>query len=173
MLSQEEQTLLQKCLQGDHRAQAQLYRQYVQAMYNLVIRMCPIKSDAEDILQDVFVKVFQKLNTFKGDATLGAWIKRITINTTLMHLRKGGQINVIDLERVPEIADRRDVKEDFDMKRVHHAIKQLPAGCRVIFSLYLLEGYPHHEIAEILNISLSTSKTQYRRAKTLLRELLK
>ncbi|MEL6718014.1 MAG: sigma factor [Bacteroidota bacterium] len=80
MLTSEDKLLLQKCLKGDSEAQACLYRQYVQAMFNVIVRIVPTRMDAEDIVQEVFVKVFQKLDTFKGEATLGAWIKRIAIN---------------------------------------------------------------------------------------------
>jgi len=174
MLTSEDKLLLQECLKGKQNAQARLYRQYVQAMFNLVVRMVSSRTDAEDIVQEVFVKVFQKLNTFKGEATLGAWIKRIAINTALIHLRKKGKINIVELETRQELIE--EVSEEpvnYDMHRIHRAIKQLPDGCRVIFNLYLLEGYRHQEIAQLLNISESTSKTQYHRAKVLLRKLLK
>lgn len=174
MLTSEDKQLLQECLKGNQNAQARLYRQYVQAMFNLVVRMVPTRVEAEDIIQEVFVKVFQKLDTFKGEATLGAWIKRIAINTALGHLRKKGKINIVELETQREyIEEVQEEPTNYDMKRIHHAIKQLPDGCRVIFNLYLLEGYRHQEIAQLLGVSESTSKTQYHRAKVLLRKILK
>lgn len=174
MLTSEDKQLLQECLKGNQNAQARLYRQYVQAMFNLVVRMMPTRAEAEDVVQEVFVKVFQKLDSFKGEATLGAWIKRITINTALGHLRKKGKINIVELEIQQEyIGEIREEPSSYDMKQIHHAIKQLPDGCRIIFNLYLLEGYRHAEIAQLLGVSESTSKTQYHRAKVLLRELLK
>jgi len=174
MLTSEDKQLLQECLKGNQNAQARLYRQYVQAMFNLVVRMMPTRAEAEDVVQEVFVKVFQKLDTFKGEATLGAWIKRIAINTALGHLRKKGKINIVELETQREyIEEKKEEHSNYDMKHVHHAIKQLPDGCRVIFNLYLLEGYRHAEIAQLLEVSESTSKTQYHRAKVLLRKLLK
>ncbi|MEM8525056.1 MAG: RNA polymerase sigma factor [Bacteroidota bacterium] len=174
MLTSEDKLLLQACLKGNQNAQTRLYRQYVQAMFNLVVRMVPNRMEAEDVVQEVFVKVFQKLETFKGEATLGAWIKRIAINTALGHLRKKGKINIVELETQQEpIEEVENNDTHYDMKRIHHAIKQLPDGCRVIFNLYLLEGYRHQEIAQLLGVSESTSKTQYHRAKVLLRKLLK
>ena len=136
MLTSEDKQLLQECLKGNQNAQARLYRQYVQAMFNLVVRMVPTRVEAEDIVQEVFVKVFQKLNTFKGEATLGAWIKRIASNTALGHLRKKGNINIVELETQREyIEEAQENDTNYDMKRIHHAIKQLPDGCRVIFNL--------------------------------------
>ncbi len=170
----EEWTLIKRCLKGDQNAQLKLYNKYVQAMYNIVIRMHPNPMDAEDILQDSFVKVFRSLSTFSGDATLGAWIKRIVINTCLNFLRKNKRLSFIQIEPGTDFIEEEVLKEArVDMATIHHAVKQLPEGCRVIFSLHLLEGYQHKEIAKILDISESTSKTQYHRAKRLLRQKLK
>lgn len=172
----EEKELVRRSLQGDSRAQMRLYRKYVQAMFNTVVRMVPNKMDAEDIIQEVFVKVFQKLGQFKGDSTLGAWIKRITVNTTLNFIRARKEIYFMqdeEWERTNLLQEDVKVEPEYSMKQVHHAIKKLPDGCRVILNLYLLEGYQHKEIASILKITESTSKTQYRRGKKLLAEQLR
>jgi RNA polymerase sigma-70 factor (ECF subfamily) len=127
--------------------------------------------DAEDIIQEVFVKVFQKLSDFREESTLGAWIKRITINTTLNFIRQKKEIKFMEneeFERTNLIQEETKVDPEFSMQQVHRAIKKLPAGCRVVLNLYLLEGYQHQEIATILDISESTSKTQFRRGKQLL-----
>ena len=174
-LAPEEKNLVQRSLNGDAKAQQRLYRKYVQAMYNTVIRMVPNKMDAEDIVQESFVKVFRNLDYFKGDATLGAWIKRITINTTLNFIRKHQKIRFSELEQV-ELSVSPEIREDrlpLPMKFIHHAIKQLPKGTRVVFTLHLIEGYQHKEIAQILGISESTSKSQYQRARRLLKQSLK
>lgn len=162
-------------MEGDPKAQRQFYDQYVKAMYHTVVRMVPSRMDAEDIVQDCFIKVFQNIGSFKGESTVGAWIKRIAVNTALNFLRK--QKRVVFTEEDP-----RDEQEPVfptmpgnsrpDVRRIHHAIKKLPEGCRVVLNLYLLEGYKHKEIAQILDISESTSKSQYLRAKRLLRERL-
>ncbi len=167
----EEQELVRRCLRRDDRAQMRLYRKYVQAMYNTVVRMVPNKMDAEDIIQEVFVKVFQQLNKFRGESTLGAWIKRITVNTTLNFIRQRKEIKFMENEewdRSNLLQEEKIIDPEFSMKQVHHAIKKLPDGCRVVLNLYLLEGYQHQEIASILKITESTSKTQYRRGKQLL-----
>lgn len=172
----EEQKLVRQSLDGDSRAQMRLYRKYVQAMFNTVIRMVPNRMDAEDIIQEVFVKVFQKLNHFRGESTLGAWIKRITINTTLNFIRQRKEMVFMEneeFERKNLMMDETKIDPEFTMQQVHNQIKKLPQGCRVVLNLFLVEGYQHKEIASILNISESTSKTQYRRGKQLLAKELR
>jgi len=170
----EDQTLVEQCLNGQQQAQQDLYQRYVQAMYNVVVRMVNHSADAEDIIQEVFVKVFRNLHTFQGESTLGAWIKRITVNTTLNFIRKEKRNNEVVLAEgidIPEIIEELDTAK-YSMAQIHHAIKQLPERCRVVLSLYLIEGYQHQEIAEILGVTVSTSKTQYRRGRQLLQEIL-
>jgi RNA polymerase sigma-70 factor (ECF subfamily) len=144
-------------------------------MYNRVVRMVADRHLAEDIIQDVFLKVFRYLPTYKGDSTIGAWIKSIAVNTTIEYLRRNQKIQY--MEEIPEPQIWPDNPENrgpqLEMAVIHEAVKQLPSGSRVVLTLYLLEGYQHQEIAEILNISVSTSKTQYRRGKQLLQQLLK
>ena len=171
----EEQELVRRSIAGDSRAQYRLYRKYVKAMYHTVFRMVGNATDAEDVTQEVFAKTFIHLSSFQGESTLGAWIKRIAINTTLNFLRKERQVKWVDLDDTPEPSEEFVPMPEPDtdnLKRIHEAIKILPEGCRLVFCLYLLEGFQHQEISEILNISESTSKTQYRRAKGLLQEML-
>ena len=171
----EEKTLIKRSIKGDSQAQLMLYRQYVKAMYNIVIRMVANPMDAEDIIQESFVKVFKNLDKFKWESTLGAWIKRITINTTLNYIRRHKKLQLVEVnnefEYIVEEAAEKEIL--YDIASIHYAIKQLPQGCRMVFNLYLLEGYQHKEIAQILNISESTSKSQYQRARRLLRKILK
>jgi RNA polymerase sigma factor (sigma-70 family) len=171
----EEDRLVQRCTTGDPEARRQLYERYVRAMYHTVVRMVPSRMDAEDVVQDCFIKVFQNIGSFKGESTIGAWIKRIAINTALNFLRK--RKRMVFTEDDPRDEGQAVLPEDddynrADVQRIHHAIKKLPEGCRVVLNLYLLEGYKHKEIAQILGISESTSKSQYLRAKRLLRERL-
>lgn len=174
-LSPEEKGLVKRCIRGELDAQKQLYHKYVKAMYNLVMRMVSNKMDAEDIIQESFIKVFQKMTSFKGESTLGAWIKRITINTALNHIRKNGKIEFSEINTIPHIPETKDEYRwsNISLHKVHEAIKTLPEGSRVVFSLYLLEGYQHKEIANILGISESTSKSQYQRARKLLQKQLR
>jgi RNA polymerase sigma-70 factor (ECF subfamily) len=168
-----EEQLVQLCLAGDTKAQYELYNRYVDAMYNTAVRIVARRAEAEDVLQESFAKVFQQLHTFRSDATIGAWIKKIVVTTALSHLRKHRKARIIELDAVGEPSiEKEDQELPIDPKTIHRAIKKLPEGSRVVFNLYLLEGLQHKEIAEVLDISESTSKTQYRRAKQLLREEL-
>ncbi len=163
--------LINRCLQGDRHAQSRFYRLFVQDIYNMVIRMTADKMLAEDIVQETFIKVFKKLGTFRGEAQISTWMKRIAINIALYHLKKRGRIQFVEVEDHLLVDSERE-EEEIDIRQIHEAIKKLPEGCRLVFTLYLLEGYRHREIAEIVGISESTSKSQYQRAKSLLRELL-
>lgn len=173
-LNIEDQQLIGLCREGDAAAQRVLYDRYVQAMYNRIVRMVADRHLAEDILQEVFLKVFRYLPNFKGDSTIGAWIKRIAINTTIEFLRTKRRIDYVDT--LPENGIWQPAAEadapQVSMATIHEAIKQLPSGSRVVLTLYLLEGYQHQEIAQILDISESTSKTQYRRGRQLLQDIL-
>mgnify|MGYP001060609180 CR=1 FL=1 len=175
MISPEDQVLIDRSLAGHRSAQGELYRKYAKAMYHIAARMVPERQLATDLTQDVFVKVFEELKRFRGESTLGAWIKRITINTCLNHLKKAGRLREDELNEglllIPDEEDR--ISKDVDMKSIHNAIKELPDGSRTVLNLYLLEGYRHKEIAEIMGITESTSKTQYRRGKILLQDKLK
>ncbi len=144
-------------------------------MYHTAVRMLGNRTDAEDVMQEVFVRVFDQLGAFRGESTLGAWIKRITVNTTLNHLRRKKQMHWQELPQTSEIAvppEQPVSGPEVDVQRIHRAIKTLPEGCRVIFNLHALEGYQHQEIAQILDISTSTSKSQYRRARLMLQQKL-
>jgi RNA polymerase sigma-70 factor (ECF subfamily) len=131
------------------------------------------KMDAEDVLQASFIDVFRNLKKFRGDASVGSWIKRIVINNCLNHIKR----NKMRFDDIPDsatdIAEENNDKAQYDIVAVHRAIQQLPDGYRTILNLYLLEGYSHDEISEILNITTSTSKSQFSRAKAKLREIIK
>ena len=142
-------------------------------MYNTVIRIIPNEMEAEDVVQEAFIKAFDKLKQYREEASFGAWLKRIMVNTALNTLRKSTPV-FTDLEVVEDTAEEDDWTEPFpNATLIHGAIKELPKGCRVVFTLHLMEGYPQQVVAEMLNISESTVKTQYRRAKLFLREKLK
>lgn len=172
-LNIEDQQLVRRCCAGDAGAQRQLYDRYVQAVYNRIMRMVADRHRAEDIVQEVFLKVFRYLPHFKGEASIGAWIKRIAVNTTIEYLRSSKKIQYV--EDLPEglPAAEEEAPPRISMGAIHEAIKQLPSGARLVLTLFLLEGYQHQEIAQILGISESTSKTQYRRGRQLLQNLLK
>ena len=142
-------------------------------MYNICLRMVSNRMDAEDVLQNAFVEVFRGLKSFKGTSTLGAWIKRIVINNNIDFLKKKRiYFEEVD-DRLEVVEDKQpSVSERYDVSIVKHNIGLLPDGYRVVFSLYLLEGYDHKEIGEILGVSEATSKSQYSRAKKKLKEMI-
>lgn len=170
-----ETELVRRCIAGQPDAQHQLYRRYVGAMFHTVLRLVANRQDAEDLTQEIFLKVFERLNTFRGESTLGAWIKRIAVNASLNHLRTANRLQMVAFEGQAPLSEEEQVDETawaHDIKRIHKAIGQLPDGCRTVFCLHLLEGYRHRDVAQMLKITESTSKTQYMRARRMLQEML-
>ena len=170
------QMLVDRACKGDQQSMCRLYKMYVRAMYNVCIRIVANQLDAEDILQESFASAFSNLSAYKGEVSFGAWLKRIVINKSINHVKKR-KIWFSDMEHLPEIPDESDFSDD-DMiagispEMIHEAIKTLPEKAKVVFNLYLLEGYQHRDIARMLDISESTSKSQYQRARKLLQERL-
>ncbi len=173
------QEIVEKCKRGNRRAQFELYRLYSKAMYNLCLRMLRQEQDAEDLLQNSFVDVFAKLHTFRYQSSVGAWIKRIVVNNCINHLKRN-RLQIEELEErqagvhPPEPLEEEDSHDpELSVEAVKMAMRELPDGYRIVFTLYLLEGYDHREIGEILDISEATSKSQYSRAKKKLREIIR
>ncbi len=166
--------LVEKSKSGDSSAQYQLYSLYVDAMYNVSMRFLGTKEDAEDIVQDSFVEAFKKLETFKYESTFGAWLKRIVINKSINHL-KAKRIQYTEFDGNEQDVDEEPNQEvdAVEIDKVKKGIALLSLGYRQIINLYLLEGYDHVEIGEILGISTSTSKSQYHRAKKKLIQIVK
>ena len=159
---------------GNQKAQYQLYKLYSRAMYNVCYRMMNNQAEAEDLLQDSFIEAFMKLDTFRYESTFGAWLKRIVVNKCINHLKKR-RAQLVYTDSIPEVDLDNDSNVDnthLDVKRIHKAMEILPEGYRIVFSLYLIEGYDHSEIAQILGITESTSKSQFSRAKQKIKEVL-
>ncbi len=142
-------------------------------MYSICLRILNDETEAEDVMQEAFLSAFKKIESYKGEVSFGAWLKKIVINRSLDHLKKSKvkfeEIN----ERTAQIEDYQMEMKEVDIKILKNAIQSLPDGYRVILSLYLIEGYDHEEISQILGISNSNSRTQFLRAKNKLREILK
>ena len=166
------ETLINECREGSSRAQFRLYKQYSRAMFNLAFRMLNNREDAEDMLQDTFVECFRNLDTFHFQSTFGAWLRKILVNKCINQIRKK-KPDVTFVEEIPVNICEEDDETVYDTGRIFRGIEQLPEGYRIILTLYLLEGYDHSEISQILGISESTSKSQYSRAKIKLRNILK
>ena len=167
--------IVEACKGGDRQAQFELYRLYNRAMYNICMRMTRNELDAEDLLQHSFMDVFSKLHTFRYQSSIGAWIKRIVVNNCINFLKKRklkieslGDHHTNKSEPEGEIFSESKVS----IEKINEAIYQLPDGYRIVFSLYLLEGYDHKEIASILGVTEATSKSQYSRAKKKLKQIL-
>ncbi len=165
--------LIERCKQGDEQAYLRLYKLYAKAMYNTAFRISGSGEEAEDVLQEAFISAFRNLADYRGDASFGSWLKRIVINKAINALKKRKH----ELMPEDELFDVADEIEERDMpeltiERVRAAVMQLPDGYRSVLSLYLLEGYDHQEIAEIMRITESTSKSQLSRAKNKLKQLL-
>lgn len=164
----ESDRLVEACKKADSKAQMKLYKQYYRSMYNVALRMLNNTLEAEDVMQESFLSAFQKLDTYKGEVSFGAWLKRIVINRSLDQLKSKRAL--ISLDTIPEVADEDSPEEyisygDLNAELVRKAIFELPEGYRVVLSLYLIEGYDHEEISQILGISNATSRTQYHRAR--------
>ena len=165
---------IEKARKGNARAMYSLYTQYSKAMFNVCMRMTNSREDAEDILQDAFTDAFQNLDSFKRKSSFGAWLKRIVVNKCINAIKKRS-VDLILTDTLNEAAEVKDIEFDnIDLKveKVNKALTKLPDGYRLILTLYLFEGYDHQEISQILNISESTSKSQYMRAKKKIKEII-
>jgi len=162
--------------EGDSKAQYRLYKLYSKAMFNICFRMMNNREEAEDMLQESFSDAFLRLDSFRYESSFGAWIKQIVVNKCINEIKRR-KADVVLFEDMTPFDDHDDEKYNEDdikleVEKVRKAIDDLPDGFRIIFTLYLMEGYDHTEIAQILGISESTSKTQYMRAKKKLKQLL-
>ncbi|MCB0528990.1 MAG: sigma-70 family RNA polymerase sigma factor [Saprospiraceae bacterium] len=171
--TQTHRDLIERCREGRRDAQFELYRLYSRAMYNTALRMVQNPHDAEDILQSIFIEVFGKLDTFRYESSIGAWIKRITVNKCINFL-KSRRLSFSELTPYNDRAEEHvhDGEPAFNIEQINKAIADLPDGYRVVFNLYAVEGYDHEEIAYVLGITEATSKSQYSRAKAKLRDAL-
>ncbi len=186
--------LVIRCQQGERRAQYELYGHYATAMYNVCLRILNHEAEAEDALQDAFLDAFTHIGSFRQQSTFGAWLKQIVVNRAINQLRSR-RLDLVELdtgrlyagtdEELTEPAtahlnglawqesDPAEAAEiEYSVERVRQAVQQLPDGYRVVISLYLFEGYDHEEIGTILNISETTSRSQYLRGKKRLTQLL-
>lgn len=167
--------IVENCQNGDRHAQYELYHLYCKGMYNVCLRMLKDPMEAEDLLQRSFIDVFGKLHTFRFESSVGAWIKRIVVNNCINHLKKR-RIKLTELEEHHTGIPFQPAEEENDfplsVETVKQAIEELPDGYRVVLTLYLIDGFDHEEISEVLGISVSTSKSQYSRARRKLREIL-
>lgn len=168
--------LIDACRRGDRNAQFRIYKLYYKAMFNTSLRIVNDTAEAEDIMQESFLDAFQRLDSYSGQGSFGSWLKRIVVNNSLDSLRRVKDTVSIDdagLDVPEEKEENHEAEIRFQAREVVKAIQLLPEEYRIIISLYLLEGYDHEEISEILNISNQLSRTRYSRARQKLLEILK
>ncbi len=170
-----ENHIIEACLQNDRRAQKQLYEYFSGKLFVVAMRYMKNRESAEDVLQESFVKVFRHLDTFRFDCPIEAWLRKIVVNTALKALKKNANW-ALSLEGDFMIEESLHYSNEgfneLGYQELMAMIHDLPDGSRTIFNLYAIEGFKHHEIAELLGISEGTSKSQYSRAKSLLQDKL-
>lgn len=170
-----DETLVKECVSGDTKAQRLLFDRFAPKMLGVVMRYINDKERAEDVLQDSFIKVFKNIHKFEHSGSLEGWIRRIMVNTALDQIRKNKkrQKNVeLDDDGFFELKHESNAEEILQAESLMKLVQSLPEGYRTVFNLFAIEGYSHKEIAEELGITENTSKSQYSRAKSTLRELL-
>ncbi len=166
--------LIEQCKSNDRRAQMQLYEQYCDGMFAVVMRFLRNNDDAEDVLQESFIKAFQKIDQFKGDVTFGAWLKRIVVHSCIDFLKTKRHEFIPLEENLIQLEDDVDweVESSISIEEVRLAILNISEKYRFVLLLFLIEGYDHAEISEILNIPETTCRTQLMRGKTILKDKL-
>ncbi|MFD2698647.1 RNA polymerase sigma factor [Mesonia sediminis] len=168
--------LIERCRKQDRRAQLKIYNKYCDAMYYVALRFLKNQHEAEEAMQEGFIKAFSKLHQFTGEVTFGAWLKRIVINTSLDML-KAKKLNLIAINEQTlgkvEEEDNWSIADEISVEQVKDCIAQLPDKYRFALMLFLIEGYDHEEIAQILNITQVSSRTLVHRGKKKLQEQLK
>ena len=167
-------TLVIECVKGNIRAQRELFDKYAQKMLGVCMRYTKNTEQAEDILQDGFIKVYGKLKDFKNEGSLEGWIRRVMVNTALDQIRKNGkQLGEVNIDDVGyKIENNSFTLEKMMAEDLMKLVQSMPEGYKVVFNMFAIEGYSHGEIAKTLGISENTSKSQYSRARTYLKERL-
>lgn len=173
------ENLVERCRENDREAQFKLYEMYYKAMYNTALRIVNDTTEAEDVMQESFLDAFRKIDSYREEASFGSWLKRIVVNKSLDAIRKSKEMKSIDEYDTENIPDDHNDDEDYleilsyKVEKIRQTIHLLPDSYRVILSLYLLEGYDHEEISQVLDISYSLSRTRFLRAKRKLVELMR
>lgn len=169
-----ENNLLVECRKGNPNAQKALYEQYKVPLFRVCLRYAKDRPEAEDMLQDGFVKIFSDLHQYKGEGALGGWLRRVVVNIALQHIRKHKKFeNTVDLEQATELPQTQEVATaNLNAEALTKMIQKLPAGYRTVFNLYVVEGYSHQEIADLLGVNVNTSKSQLSKAKATLRTMI-
>lgn len=169
-----DEQIVEGCIQKNALAQKYLYDKFSRKMMGVCMRYCDSEEEAEDVLQNGFITVFSSIETYKGSGSFEGWIRKIIVNTALTNIRKNKKFKQnIALDNVEYmIPESRQASDGMGAQDLLKIIQQLPHGSRTIFNLYAIEGYTHAEIADMLNISEGTSKSQYSRARAYLQKVI-
>lgn len=166
-----ENELIKGCIQEDKNCQRELFQRYAGIMFTVCLRYARHRMEAEDLLQDAFIKVFDKIGLFKSEGSFEGWIRRIVINTALKNYQKSSfQKERIGLEDYEESTIEPSIYANLGEEELMAQIAKLPDGYRIVFNLYVIEGYSHKEIAETMGIGESTSRSQLVKARKMLQE---
>ena len=169
-----ESDLINGCMQNDRRMQEELYRRFSPRMYAVCLRYAANAEEAEDILQEGFIKVFKKLGSFRGEGSFEGWIRRIFVNTAIEHFRRKRYLQPVTEKEENTIEGKYlSILDDLAEKDILALVLQLSPGYRTVFNMYVVEGYTHKEIADMLGISEGTSKSQLSRAKVILQDMVR
>jgi RNA polymerase sigma-70 factor (ECF subfamily) len=167
--------IIEMCAKHDRKAQQVLYDKYSRPLLGVCLRYAADKAEAEDILQDSFLKIFHSIKDFTGSGSFIGWLRKVAVNTAITHYHKNLKYRYhVDIEEYVTIeAGVMSFEEDFfTSDELYRVLNELPTGYRMVFNLYAVEGYKHKEIAEMLGIDTNTSKSQYSRAKAVIRDKL-
>lgn len=168
--------VIELCKKNNRKAQLKLYNQYCDGMYNVAYRFMKNSQDAEDVMQEAFIKAFRKIDSFKGEVTFGAWLKKIVVHQSIDTL-KSKKLDFLDVDenylKIVVDDDNWEISDGISAEEVKLAISQLPQKYELVLSLFLIEGYDHQKISQILNITQVNSRTQLLRGKQKLKESLK
>ncbi len=164
--------LIHRCIKGDRKAQEKLYRKYSSVLFGLCLKYSRNKMEAEDNLHDSFLTIYDKLDQFKFEGSFEGWLKRITVNTVLQKYRKDQYMSVVS-ENLKEEEEAEFEYADVQLSTLLQYVQELPTKYRLTFNLYVLDGYTHKEISELLGTTTGTSKSNLSRAKSILKEKLR
>ncbi len=169
-----EAEIIEACKNQNRRAQEELYRKYYKRLLGICMRYAKTDLEAEDMLQDVFIKVFRYIGNYQPTGSFEGWLKRITVNVSIEHYRKNKKhLFVEDVLSLGDSGYEPGIIEQLSAKEIINLLQYLPDGYRMVFNLFAIEGYSHKEIGEILGVTEGTSKSQYSRARNFLIDLLK
>ncbi len=169
-----ESDLINGCIEGNRRMQEELYRRFSPRMYAVCLRYAGSTEEAEDILQEGFIKIFKKLDSFRNEGSFEGWIRRIFVNTAIEHFRRKRYLQpVTEKEENTLEGNYLSVLDNLAERDIMELVQQLSPGYRTVFNMYVVEGYTHKEIGDMLGISEGTSKSQLSRAKVILQDMVR